>query len=159
MRAVVVGAGVVGLACAWELARHDVDVVVLAAGEIGGGASSGNAGWICPTLVAPLPAPGMVRAAWQHRGGAFALHPSLALLPWLVRFARNCTRARYEQGVRTLQELDRETMALYDAYVDAGVQLELHREGLVIAGRTEEGLAPYRRLAQLLGHEVREVGP
>jgi D-amino-acid dehydrogenase len=160
-KAIVIGGGVVGLACAWELARRDVEVTVVDAGAVGSGASAGNAGWICPTLVAPLPAPGMVREGLYqlvHGEGAFVLHPSLSLLPWLARFARNCTRARYEAGVRVLQELDRETMALYDAYVDAGVDFELHRQGLVIAARTRDGLAPYRRLARLLPYDVREVG-
>ncbi len=135
-KAIVVGGGVIGLACAWELARRDVEVVVVDAGRVGAGASSGNAGWICPTLVAPLRAQGLV------------VRPSIALLPWLARFARNCTRARYEAGLRMLQELDRDTMSLYDAYADAGVELELHRQGLVIAARSPEGLAPYRLLAQ-----------
>src|SRR5207248_6857524 len=60
-RVCVVGAGVIGLACAWELARGDAEVVVLDSNTAGAGVSRGNAGWVCPTITAPLPAPGMVR--------------------------------------------------------------------------------------------------
>jgi len=58
---VVVGAGVVGLACAWELRRAGANVVVLERGAVGGGVSRGNTGWVCPSFTYPLPAPGMVR--------------------------------------------------------------------------------------------------
>ena len=57
----MIGGGVVGLACAWELAREGAEVVVLERAKVGAGVSSGNAGWVCPTLSSPLPAPGMVR--------------------------------------------------------------------------------------------------
>jgi D-amino-acid dehydrogenase len=156
MRVVVVGGGVVGLACAWELARGDAEVVVLDRGALGAGASRGNAGWICPTLSSPLPGPGMVREGLHqllHRGEAFVLRPRLDLtfLRWLWTFWRHCAPERYEAGVRALLELNRRTMELYDRYRDEGVDFEMHETGLVIAALSEDGLASYRRLAHLLG--------
>ena len=53
MRIAVVGAGVVGLACAWELRRGGAEVVVLERGAVGGGASRGNTGWVCPSFTYP----------------------------------------------------------------------------------------------------------
>jgi D-amino-acid dehydrogenase len=156
---------VIGLACAWELARRDVDVVLLEARHVGAGVSRGNAGWICPTLIAPLAGPGMVREGLHQLlggGGAFVLRPRLdpTLLRWLVLFARNSTRRRYDDGFGVLTELSRGTVELFEEYVAAGVGFELHRDGLVIAALTEEGLEPYRRRARRLGHEVRELdGP
>src|SRR5262249_42954053 len=98
MSVCVVGAGVVGLACAWELARAGADVVVLDGNTVGGGVSRGNAGWVCPTITAPLPAPGMVREGLRQlvkRGGALTLRPSAdpVLAHWLWTFARNCAFA------------------------------------------------------------------
>lgn len=148
------GGGVVGLACAWELARRDVAVAVVDAGRLGGGASHANAGWVCPTLVTPLAAPGMVREGVRQlvrREGAFVLRPSLRLLPWLALFARNCTARRYEANRRALLDLERGTLALYDAYSDAGVEFEEHRQGLVIAALTEDVLDHYRGLG---AHDV-----
>ena len=58
---VVVGAGVVGLATAHELACRGWDVVVLDRGaERRDGCSFGNAGMIVPSHFVPLAAPGMV---------------------------------------------------------------------------------------------------
>jgi D-amino-acid dehydrogenase len=41
------------------------------------------------------------------------------------------------------------TLELYDVYRDAGVEFEMHETGLVLAGLTDEGLAPYRGLRRM----------
>ena len=155
----VVGAGVVGLACAWELARAGAEVVVIESDTAGAGVSRGNTGWICPTITAPLPAPGMVREGLRQlvtRGNAFVLRPRVdpTFARWLWTFWRSCAPARYEAGTRALLALNRRTIELYDAYRDAGIAFEMHDTGLVVAARTRDGLATYRRLAHLL----RELG-
>ena len=96
-----------GLACAWELRRAGADVLVLERGEVGGGASRGNTGWVCPSFTYPLPAPGMVREGLRQLvtgGEAFVLRPSLdpSWVRWLLAFRRNCSRARFDAGVRAL---------------------------------------------------------
>ena len=72
MRVAVVGAGVVGLACAFELRRAGADVVVLERGSAGAGTSLGNTGWVCPSFTYPLPGPGVIgdgmRAVFQRSG-------------------------------------------------------------------------------------------
>ena len=155
MTVVVVGAGVVGLACAWELAREGAEVVVLEGDTAGAGVSRGNTGWICPTITAPLPAPGMVREGLRQLvtgGDAFVLRPRAdpTFARWLWTFWRSCAYPRYEAGTRALLALNRRTIELYDAYRDAGIPFEMHDTGLVVAARTQDGLAPYRRLAHLL---------
>jgi D-amino-acid dehydrogenase len=157
-RVVVVGGGVVGLACAWELRRAGASVVVLEGGAVGGGVSQGNAGWVCPSFTYPLPAPGMVREGLRQLvtgGEAFVLRPRLdpAFVRWLWSFRRNCSRTRFDRGVRALLALNERTLALFDAYRAAGVSFEMHSAGLVLAARTRKGLDSYRvifeRLRQL----------
>jgi D-amino-acid dehydrogenase len=96
----VVGGGVVGLACAWELHRGEAEVTVLERGQVGGGASRGNAGWVVPSMARPLAQPGMVRKGLHQlatRGDAFVLRPSLdpSFVRWLWRFWRSCSPARF----------------------------------------------------------------
>lgn len=158
-RVAVVGAGVVGLACAWELRRRGADVAVLERAGVGGGVSRGNTGWVTPSLTSPLPAPGMVREGLRQLltgGEAFVLRPSLdpAFVRWLWSFRRNCTSARFDTGIRALLALNRRTLQLFDAYRDAGVAFEMHTAGLVVAARTPGGLDLYRRTFQRL----RELG-
>ncbi|HZU20684.1 MAG TPA: FAD-dependent oxidoreductase [Gaiellaceae bacterium] len=151
----VIGAGVVGLACAWELARGGADVTVFEAGKAGAGVSSGNTGWICPSITSPLPAPGMLREGVRQlvtRGDAFVLRPRLdpAFLRWVAFFARSCSASRYEAGTAALLELNRRTFELYDAYRDAGLAFEMHKTGMVVAAASRHGLEPYVRVTRLL---------
>ena len=158
-RVVVVGGGVVGLACAWELRRLGADVVVLERAGVGGGVSRGNTGWVSPSLTYPLPGPGMVREGLRQLvtgGDAFVLRPSLdpAFVRWLWGFRRNCSSARFDAGIRARLGLNRRTLELFDAYRDAGVAFEMHTAGLVVAACTPGGLDLYRRTFQRL----RELG-
>ena len=158
-RVAVVGAGVIGLACAWELRRRGADVVVLERARVGAGVSRGNTGWVSPSLTYPLPGPGMLREGVRQLvtgGDAFVLRPRLdpAFLGWLWSFRRNCTSARFDRGIRALLALNRRTLELFDAYRDAGVAFEMHTAGLVVAARTPGGLDLYRRTFQRL----RELG-
>ena len=158
-RVAVVGGGVVGLACAWELRRRGADVVVLERGAVGAGVSRGNTGWVSPSLTYPLPAPGMVREGLRQlvtRGEAFVLRPSLdpGFVRWLWSFRRNCSPARFDAGVRALLGLNRRTLELFDAYREAGIEFEMHATGLVVAARTPGGLELYRRTFRRL----RELG-
>ena len=151
----VVGGGVVGLACAWELHRGGAEVTVLERGEIGGGVSWGNTGWVVPSMAAPLPAPGMVREGLRQlatRGEAFVLRPSVdpSFVRWLWRFRRSCAPARFEAGVRAILALNRRTLELFDEYRAAGVDFEMHSTGLVIVARTAAGLHHYRDIFQRL---------
>ena len=117
MKVTVIGGGVIGLACAWELTRGGADVVVRESGSIGAGCSLGNAGWVCPSIAAPLPEPGMVlEGALQlvRRRGAFVLHPRLdsTFARWLWTFARSCRPARFEHGERAMKALLDPTLEL-----------------------------------------------
>jgi len=158
---VVVGGGVIGLACAWELTRGGADVTVLERGEVGSGVSRGNTGWVVPSMTAPLPAPGMVREGVRQlvtRGEAFVLRPSLdpTFVRWLWRFWRSSSSARFGAGVRALLALNRRTLELFDSYRDAGIHFEMYSTGLLIVARTVAGLHQYdeifRRL-RALGYE------
>src|SRR5581483_2403535 len=82
----------------------------------------------------------------------FVLRPraDLSLARFLLRFALACRRSRFEEGARALLALDRRTIELYESYEAEGLDLELRRQGLVVAARTERALAEYRELARLL---------
>jgi D-amino-acid dehydrogenase len=159
VKVTVVGGGVVGLACAWELSRLGAEVVVLERSTVGGGVSRGNTGWVCPSMTYPLPAPGMVREGLRQLatgGDAFVLRPRLdpTFVRWLWGFWRSSSRARFEDGVRALLGLNRRTLELFDRYREEGVEFEMHSDGLVIAARTQEGLDLYRAIFRRL----RELG-
>ncbi len=162
-RVAVIGAGVIGVACAYELARAGAEVVLVDAGTVGQGASRGNTGWVTPSFSYPLAAPGVVRQGLRSaldRDGALVLRPvpDPSYLRWLWRFRERCTTERFAEATRALAALNTRTIELLDAYAADGVPFEMHAGGLVVAARTEAGLGTYRQLFAELrraGHESR----
>ena len=57
---VVVGAGIIGLSCAYYLLKEGVRVTVLDDGDGSDNCSFGNAGYFSPSHIIPLAAPGMM---------------------------------------------------------------------------------------------------
>lgn len=56
----IVGGGAIGLCTtAYYLRRAGADVTLVDKNLCGSGASRGNAGWIVPSLSAPIPGPGL----------------------------------------------------------------------------------------------------
>lgn len=94
----IIGAGVVGSALAYALAREGRSVVLLDRAPPGeGGASFGNAGHVATELVEPLPSPGLLFGFWRELfafGGVLDI-PARRLVtfaPWAARFARAAFR-------------------------------------------------------------------
>jgi D-amino-acid dehydrogenase len=155
VRVVVIGAGVVGLACAYELRRQGAEVLVLDRAQVGEGASRGNTGWVCPSFTYPLPGPGIVRDGLRSmvRGGgplSIAPTPDPTFIRWLLGFRKSATRERWERGTRAFVALNRRTLELFDAYAADGVEFEMHRSGLLLVATTSTGLAPYQELFRSL---------
>ena len=92
---IVVGGGVIGVCCAYYLARRGAEVLVLEKKAVGEGASFGNAGAIVPGHL-PINKPGRVRQALGSMLDPLSpLHvaPRWApdLVRWLWDFSRSCS--------------------------------------------------------------------
>jgi D-amino-acid dehydrogenase len=101
----VLGGGVIGLACALELLRAGRGVTVVERARIGAGASHGNCGTITPSHAPPLAMPGQIRQAlrWMFTPDApFRVAPRLdpALIAWMLRFAARCNARTFRAAAR-----------------------------------------------------------
>jgi D-amino-acid dehydrogenase len=138
---VVIGAGVIGLSCAYSLRRRGLEVTILDRERSGVGASWGNTGWITPGLSTPLPGP-EVRAMLPRwllwRSGPLTIRPfsDPGLPRWLWRFWRHCTARDYSEGLSVLAALNERTDELYDALEADGVATGMDRRGVLLACRT-----------------------
>ncbi|MEX1157420.1 MAG: FAD-dependent oxidoreductase, partial [Thermomicrobiales bacterium] len=175
-RTVVVGAGIIGLACAWELTKRGEEVLVLDRGEPGAACSAGNAGWIVPSISTPLPAPGLVgdSVRWMlKRDSPLYIKPRLdpRFAGWMTAFWRNCRTDTYNRGVEALAALNQRTMPLFDQWKVDGVEFEMHHSGLLFLGLSRETVEHaageverlerfgYRRPSILDGNAVRDLEP
>ena len=138
MKTVVIGAGVIGLCTAYSLRRRGIDVEVLTASNVGAGASTGNAGWIAPSLSGPVPGPGVLSGSlwWMlNPSSPFYVRPrpSPSFLRWLLAFRSHCNVRDYAAGLAAMAALNRRTMQLYDGLRADGLVFDEHRTGLVMA--------------------------
>lgn len=172
---IVVGGGIVGVSAAYYLSRRGHRVTLVERGEIGSGASFGNAG-IVAIGHPPMPRPGLVKQVvkWMFDGGSPLYLPprfNPALFRWFWEFRRACTEPHFQYCMRILSEMGRETRACFEEILaEESLDCEYHRNGWREVFRTEEGLAEGRHDADLLrehgfeveildGHELRQRDP
>jgi D-amino-acid dehydrogenase len=144
----VIGGGVIGVACALELARRGASVTVLERDRIGHGCSFGNAGWLTPSQAVPLANPNMLFKSFR-----WMLDPESPLyvqprvdpsyLRWLAGFLLASRRDKFERGTEALVTLCRASVDLWEALAARSPEpFGFERHGL---------LAVYENLASFEG--------
>ena len=153
----VIGGGVIGLACANALLDAGRSVRVLERERPGSGASEGNCGLITPGHALPLTRPGMVGKVlrWMLRSDSpIYVRPRLDwdFYRWAWRAARSC---RPESMLATLRGRARLLESSRDLYVELlegnGLSCEWQPAGLLEVFATEEAMEetePERRLLE-----------
>ncbi|WP_248749805.1 FAD-dependent oxidoreductase [Pseudomonas sp. MWU15-20650] len=172
----VVGAGIIGVACALQLARQGREVLVIDPQEPGMGASYGNAGHLATEQVFPiadasilkrLPAMlldpmGPLRLDWKYLPRA---------LPWFIRLLLNLRPASYQQTVAGLRALNEGSLGAWQRLLQSIDQAQLLREdGSLLVFERAESRAALDALQQRMmqqgvpvafwpGDTVRKVAP
>lgn len=145
----VVGAGIIGIACAHYLERAGYRVTVIDQGRIGGACSHGNCGHICASHVLPLTEPAALREGFKslfRPDAPFKVKPQLraSMLRWLWHFARRCDRRQMLEAARHQQAILESSRREYEALI-AGCEIdaEWRRRGLLYVLLTARGMASF----------------
>ncbi len=143
----ICGGGIVGLSCAYYLARDGWAVTVVERGaETADSCAQGSAGYVSPSHVIPLAAPGMVWKGlkWMLSSRSpFYIQPRLdsELLRWGWQFARSCTPEHTRRAAPLLRDLCLGGRRLFVELAAAtGNAFELRTEGLLNLCQTAAGL-------------------
>jgi D-amino-acid dehydrogenase len=164
----VIGAGIVGIACASYLQRAGYRVTIVDSRPPGEGCSFGNAGLISPGACVPFSMPDLL---WQvPRFLADPLGP-LAVrwaylpqaLPWLVRFLAAGRPRRVREVSRAMAALHGRCFDAYAPLVKAAGAADLIRQsGQLYVSKRENGAlgdALSRSLREEAGVKVEAIGP
>jgi len=154
---VVVGGGVIGAASAYYLAKAGRSVTLLDASGFGSGCSHANCGYVCPSHVLPLAAPGAIRSILRvmaRRNSPVRMKASVLLRDprWFLAFARRCNRAGMMSAAGSIRALLSSSRALYDDLIlDERIDCEWQTRGLLFVYRTRAAMDHYAEVDRLLG--------
>ena len=167
---IVCGGGIVGLCTAHYLAQDGFAVTVIERNPEGADScAQGSAGYVSPSHVEPISAPGMV---WQglkwmtSSRSPFYIKPRLDadLLRWGWLFARSCTPEHRLRAAPVLAQHCLESRKLFVALAEKfGNSFEFEAQGLFNLCKTPETVAKYEKglaaLANSVGVEAKILTP
>ncbi|NKB59557.1 MAG: FAD-dependent oxidoreductase [Alphaproteobacteria bacterium] len=165
-RVAVIGGGLVGVCCAVFARRAGHDVDLFERGDIGGGASFGNAGIMSSGGCVPMALPGvfkklpkMLLAANEPLSIRWSYAPKL--LPWLSHFVRSAKPARVEATSKALYRLQSAAHAAYDEIVETSAfDSQIASKGLLFPFSSKtafEGSARARQIRTARGVQFEVV--
>ncbi|WP_105431402.1 D-amino acid dehydrogenase [Neorhizobium sp. T6_25] len=158
MKVIVLGAGIIGVTSAYELAKNGHEVTVIDRQK--GPAletSFANAGEVSFGYCSPWAAPGIPLKAMKWlfmKHAPLILRPKLdmAMLSWTARMLMNCTADRYainksrmlqlsDYSRKALADIRKETKIVYDERMKGTLQLFRTQQQLDASGKDAEALA------------------
>ena len=155
-RAIVIGGGVIGACSAYYLARAGWRVTLLDRGAFGMGCSHANCGYVCPSHVLPLAAPGAVWSTLKtlfHRNSPLKVRPGTVLgnLGWFLGFARKCNRRDMLAAGKAIQALLNSSRALFQELIDKeSLDCEWEAKGLLFVFQSKAVFDHYAHTDELL---------
>jgi len=153
---VIVGGGVIGAMCAWELSLAGCRVTIIDQGRFGGACSHGNCGYVSPSHVLPLAQPGAIQKTMKmmlKRNSPFAVKPraSLAALKWFWDFSRNCNQSKMLESAAANHLLLQSSRALYEQLIeDGGIDCDWEKRGLLFVFEHENDFREYAQTHELI---------
>ncbi|MBI5578001.1 MAG: FAD-dependent oxidoreductase [Deltaproteobacteria bacterium] len=152
----VIGGGVIGLACAHYLRQARRAVRVIDQGTVGAGASHGNCGLVFTSDLVPLCAPGAVRQGilgLLRRTSPLFIKPTLDMgrISWLLRFAGMCRVDHVRHAIRARAAILKSSGHLYEALLGpGGLEAEYEKRGVLLVYRSEAAMQGYAAVNDLL---------
>jgi D-amino-acid dehydrogenase len=164
----ILGGGVIGLACALYLLKAGASVRVLEQGMPGCGSSHGNCGTITPSHAPPLAMPGVIGLALRSvlsADAALYLNPRFdgPRLRWLLGFARHCNWRDFAHATSArVAILQRSRQLLAGLVREEPLDCEFSETGVLYVYRSTRKQAADQRdhaaVLERIGIEVRHLG-
>lgn len=141
---VIIGGGIIGLFCAYYLQQEGHQVSIIDKSDFTQGASFVNAGYITPSHIIPLAAPGMITKGlkWMFNASSpFYVKPRLEkdFLKWSWLFKKSATTKHVAHSIPIIKDLNLLSRDLYEDLKKVN-QFDFHyeRKGLLMCYQTDK---------------------
>jgi len=165
-KVIIIGGGIVGLSTAYYLQQESCEVIVIDKSDIKAGASFVNAGYISPSHVIPLAAPGMVASGIKmmfNPASPFYLKPRFDadLWRWAWAFNKSATAKHVKEVAPIIKDLTVFSRELYQEMKDQKIfDFQFERKGLLMCYQTskfEDKEAHMAEVARAQGLKVTQI--
>ncbi|MFC4635861.1 NAD(P)/FAD-dependent oxidoreductase [Dokdonia ponticola] len=156
---IIIGGGIIGLSCAYFLHKSGHQVTVIDQSKMDGGASYVNAGYLAPSHMIPLSAPGVMKQGikWMFdRKSPLYIKPRLNsdLIKWSWAFNKSCNASHVERVIPIMREIAVMGRDLYDQIKqEEGFDFQLEKKGLFMLCQTEQTLHHELELVEIAHKE------
>ena len=143
---IIIGGGIIGLSCAYYLQKSGHQVTVIDQSKMNGGASYVNAGYLAPSHLIPLSAPGVMKQGlkWMlDNKSPLYIKPRFNsdLIKWAWAFNKSCTSKHVKRVIPVMREIAVMGRDLYDQIKkDEGFDFQLEKKGLFMLCQSEHML-------------------
>lgn len=157
---IIIGGGIIGLCSAYYLLKQEFKITIVDQSNMNAGASYVNAGYLSPSHIVPLSAPGVMKKGlkWMFDPTSpLYIKPRLNgdFLRWVWAFNRSCNSNHVKKAIPIIKDISVLSQELYDE-IKATEKFKFHYEkkGLLMLCQTEKALKEEIEVAKLAG----EVG-
>ncbi|PNQ75133.1 amino acid dehydrogenase [Hanstruepera neustonica] len=156
---IIIGGGIIGLCSAYYLRKEGHHVTVVDQSAMVDGASYVNAGYLSPSHIIPLTAPGVMKKGlkWMFNPKSpLYIKPSLNpdFLKWVLAFNRSCNSKHVEKSIPAIKRITLLSQELYDAIkADEFFSFHLEKKGMLMLCQTEKILEEEIKTAKIAQSE------
>jgi len=163
---VIIGGGVIGLCSAYYLQNEGHQVIIVDQSNLDSGASYVNAGYLSPSHIIPLSAPGVMKKGlkWMFNPSSpLYIKPRLdsEFLRWVWAFNKSCNAKHVNKAIPVIKDISLFSQELYDDIKkNENFNFHYEKQGLFMLCKTHKALETEIKTAQLAkaeGLEVRDV--
>ena len=139
---IIVGGGIIGLATAYYLNLEGHDVSVIDQDKIKSGTSHINSGYLTPSHIIPLAAPGMISKGFRwmfNNSSPFYIKPrfDLDLVNWGMKFIKSCTSEHVQKSMKSILDINLLSKKLFIEMQQSNTfDFHLESKGLLMAYKT-----------------------
>ena len=158
-KVIIIGGGIIGLCSAYYLQKEGHQVTIIDQSNMEAGASYVNAGYLSPSHIIPLSAPGVMKKGlkWMFNPASpLYIKPRLDadFLKWSMAFNKSCNAEHVKRAIPAIKNITLLSQELYDNIKhDENFTFHLEKKGLLMLCQTDKMLEEEIETAHLAKRE------